>query len=96
MLCWSENSEGRPETDVTLTLESDNLPTNCQITVLFRGVRDFRFVEVGGRQTRITGLEVRDISDRQWEQLRWEVVDFEDDSIRFLCRDIILTSARQA
>lgn len=61
---------------------------------MFTAARDFRFAEAGGRETRILGLDVADVSARQWEGANWEITDYEDDEIRFVCRDIELTDIK--
>jgi hypothetical protein len=93
-LCWSANRERPWEYDVLMTVETEDTKPRCQLTAVFAAVRDFRFAEAGARETRIVGLNVLDVSSRQWEGVNWEVTDYDDDDIRFVCRDIQLTDIK--
>lgn len=93
-LHWLESEDVSTEHDVELTLETDLPVRNCQITVLFKGVRDFKVQDLAARPSRISGFDVREISADHWEDIRWQITDYEDESVGFLCRDIRLQSAR--
>ncbi|WP_251554277.1 hypothetical protein [Neobacillus muris] len=41
-------------------------------------------------------LEIYDIRDRGWENKNYEVIDCEDDTLRFYCTDIEVLSFREA
>jgi hypothetical protein len=62
--------------------------------LIARGVRDLRLSDWGGGETRIIGLDCVDISDRQWEDARWEVVDYENDMLHFYCADLAIADLR--
>lgn len=56
--------------------------THC-VQFRFTGAREFFLGDFG---MSITGFEIQDISDRQWEGIRWKIGDFEGGAIRFLAR----------
>ncbi|GHH99480.1 hypothetical protein [Neobacillus kokaensis] len=40
-------------------------------------------------------LQIYDISDRGWENKKYEVIDYEDDTLHFYCTDIEVISVRE-
>jgi hypothetical protein len=80
---------------VRLTLESDNGPTRRTVTLVAGGVVNLRISSWGGNETRLIGLGCIDISANQWEGLRWQVVDYENDMIHFYCRDLRIDDVEQ-
>ena len=40
-------------------------------------------------------LEIYDIRDRGWENRKFEVIDYEDDTLHFYCTDIEIISLRE-
>lgn len=41
-------------------------------------------------------IEMYDIGDRGWENKKYEVIDYEDESLHFYCTDIEIISVREA
>ena len=56
----------------------------AELVLDFQGVRNIRFTAVGLAQPL---LEIRDVSNQQWDGVSYEVRDRENDTISFLCRD---------
>jgi hypothetical protein len=81
--CERANSPNH-EKDIDLLLQSDR--HNYRLLLRFSGVRGLRLSGFGNL-TRITGLDIMDISDRQWEGMRWEISDFENGFVHFSCRE---------
>jgi hypothetical protein len=65
-----------------------------RVRVAFRRVRDLKLDEFGGIHTQINGFDIRDISDRGWEGTRYEIEDYEDGRIAFLCDEIEVLDVR--
>ena len=76
---------GSPALAVAMVMETDGRTPDVRVKMTFSHVSSLR-VEIPGSEARIIGFDVRDISDRQWEGIRWEVLDFEDEILRFYCR----------
>ncbi len=55
-----------------------------ELILNFKGVQSVQF-SPGGLLAVL--IAVRDVSDRQWEQVAFEVKDTENDTISFLCHD---------
>jgi hypothetical protein len=75
----------RPGYSLLLVLETDRSSQNYRLRLRFTGIKEFRIREFGGCPTQITGLSIRDVSNRQLEGIRLEVIDYEHDVIRFFC-----------
>lgn len=73
---------------VRLTLESERAGTRWRLTLSAAGVRDLRMSSWGAEQTRLIGLDCVDISAKQWESVRWEVMDYENDMLHFYCAEL--------
>jgi hypothetical protein len=83
-LHFSANAcEGGASCNVDLVVESEDRTPNYQIKISFSGVSGLKCQGFGGGETRVAGLDVMDISGRQWEGLHWELVDFENDTLEF-------------
>ena len=54
----------------------------------FTGVTDLSIKEFGCGDTQIMGFDVVDLSERGWEGVRYEVQDYENGRIHFLCANI--------
>ena len=77
---------GSPALAVTMVMETEGRTPDVRVKMAFSHVSSLR-VEIPGSEARIIGFDVCDISDRQWEGIRWEVLDYEDEIVRFYCRD---------
>lgn len=84
------------EYSLNLELESDHPEKALRLKMRFGGVRDLRLAHFGNRPTRVTGLDVLDVSSSQLEGVTFRVVDFENDMIRFVCRDAAIVSLNES
>lgn len=63
-----------------------------RVKMRFLGVQQLHLREFGGPPTQIMGFDIIDVSDRGWEVIRFSVEDYEDDRIRFFCKQIDIVS----
>ena len=77
---------GIPALSLTLVLETEGRAPDVRVTLTFSCVSSLR-LDLTRTHMWISGFDVRDISDRQWDGIRWEVVDSEDDALHFYCRE---------
>lgn len=85
-----EDREGylRPVVELTLAAEDGS---KALVSLRAHGVQNFR-AQLSGSPSQVMGLEIESIRDRQWEGLNWELHDYEDERLEFLCRDIEVVS----
>ncbi len=76
--------------NLDLVIDSQERVPGCRLTLRFSGVRDFRMSE--GALNQICGFAINDISDRQWENVRWEVIDYENGDLAFVCAEAEVVS----
>jgi hypothetical protein len=84
--------EADSQAQVQIVLESEDRPKNYKLELEFNGVTDLRLKDFGGGETRIIGFDIEEIANRQWDKINWKVLDFEHDSIEFLCRSVRVIS----
>ena len=73
-------------TQLTLRCISSRGERKAQVLVLnFEEVRDLKFRAPGAPFQ--TFLDVRDVSDRQWDRVKYQVLDNENAMISFFCND---------
>jgi hypothetical protein len=82
----AEREGDRPSLSVTVVLETEDRAPNYRVKMTFFDVRSLQ-ISLPGGEGRIDGFDVLEISDRQWEGIRWSVVDHEEDLLHFFCRD---------
>jgi len=68
---------------IDLHLETAGRKQNYRIKLVFSQVSGFRLDGFGGGQFRITGLNISDVSDRQWSGINWEISDYENNALEF-------------
>jgi hypothetical protein len=68
---------------IDLVIESDGREPNYRMKLTFVEISGLRVDNFGGGQTRIIGLDVVNVAERQWERVCWEVVDFENNALEF-------------
>ena len=74
-------SEDQVVSRLDLVVESSHLTPPCRLRIILWGAKSLRLNSVSVGST-ITGLEIVDISDRQWESIHWELGDYENSMIR--------------
>ncbi|HEY3266218.1 MAG TPA: hypothetical protein VGM37_04780 [Armatimonadota bacterium] len=57
-----------------------------RLHLAFHGVRNLRIAQPEGAMLSGLYLDIRDIRNRQWEGIAFEVVETEEDVIHFICR----------
>ena len=62
--------------------------TFFEISMTFKGVTDFKLYFNGMGPERISGFDILDISDRGMEKLNFQIEDYENDNISFMCGSI--------
>jgi len=92
-LCFYETCDesGRNQ-NIDLIVESEGRNPNYQLKLTFCGVAGLRIDDFGGGQTRVIGLDIVDASEKQWEGVFWEVLDFENNAMEFRAKSVELTS----
>jgi hypothetical protein len=92
-------SSGPSDLDLLLALRRSPLTENGHLKLVFKGIQDLKFGDID----HMDGIfvEIRDIRERQLEWLNYRVVDSEECSFSFCCRDfsasleeIVLTGNR--
>lgn len=78
--------------NVDLVIESEDRNPNYQIKLTFCGVSGLDLNHFGGGETRIIGLDIVDITEKQWENKHWEVLDYEDGVLKFRAKTAELIS----
>ncbi|MGV3755172.1 MAG: hypothetical protein ACO1QS_07295 [Verrucomicrobiota bacterium] len=78
-----EDELGDQWSDIELVMEEFDSP-HAQIGIRFHRVADVSFSGFG----QIMGLYFQRIQERGWEQLRFEVGDYEDGRIHLFCHEI--------
>jgi hypothetical protein len=69
---------------ISLVLQTAKPRGNFRVQLRFTGVINFELRQFGG-YTQILGFDVLDVSDRQWDGIKFEVIDNEDQKFHFLC-----------
>ena len=67
-----------------------------RVTLFFDGVKDLRLKDFGGGPVQIMGFDIRFVGDRGMEGISYEVEDYEDGRIHFVCRAISILSISPA
>lgn len=78
--------EGHFDATMTVRLRSPQPDDPRRLEVTFFGVRNLRIAPAEGTVLSIGHLDIRDVDERGWEDIAYEVVDLEEDAIRFLCK----------
>ena len=73
--------------DVEMVVSTDRESDNFRMRIRFRNVSGLQVREFGGTITQLLGLQIRDISDRGWQQKNWQVGDFENARMSLLCEE---------
>lgn len=77
--------------NLKLVLSKDNIESLDTICMNFGCVSNFSVKELGGGINQLLYLQIKDIRDRQWDRVNYEVSEFERESIYFFCQDVKIT-----
>lgn len=80
---------------IDMTLESEDYQDTYELVLHFDNVTQVRINGFGGGETRIVGFDVVSISDRQWENVNFNVIDFENQVIDFFSQGAEIKSLRR-
>lgn len=78
-------SEGALACEIVLCDQNEQ----ASITVLFEGLSQFAIAKTSGTQM-IGPLKALDVRDRQWENIKYQVRDYEDEFVSFYCKTFSL------
>lgn len=59
-----------------------------RVHLLFTGVKNLCISDFGTGPKQILGFDIIDVSDREWEDVKFEIEDYENDQIGFLCNAV--------
>lgn len=65
------------------------------ISIKFIGINNFKINGLGSTPKQVMGFDIVDISDRGWENINFQIEDYEDDSIGFYCKEICILSVEE-
>jgi hypothetical protein len=98
-----EIMSGRDSRDSILTLDALFQPrTNSwpdfgarmyRVAILFDAVGGLRLRNFGGGPVQIMGFDIHFVGDRGMDRVNYQVEDYEDDRISFVCRGVSVLSA---
>lgn len=66
-----------------------------EISITFVNVSNFKLSFPGSTLHQISGFDILDISDSAWEDVNFQIADYENDSISFNCENVIIDSVSQ-
>lgn len=78
------------EATLELVMETEGLYPSQRARFCFGGVRDLQIRDLGKHQNRIIGFDVVEISERGWEDAKYEVLDFEHDQFHLYSRTMVV------
>jgi len=71
---------------LVLDLAEDEKSGSRAVSLQFDTVADLMLSDFGGGITQVLALEVRDISQQQWDRQRYQVVEVERNALSFRCQ----------
>ncbi|MBC7880095.1 MAG: hypothetical protein H7Y37_02070 [Anaerolineae bacterium] len=77
--------------NLKLVLAKDDIESSDTIRMDFGCVSNFSVKELGGGINQLLYLQIKDIRDRQWDRVNYEVSEFERESVYFFCQDVKIT-----
>ena len=60
---------------------------NLEILLRFYDVSGIKIIDLQGKDSFIQGFDIKDIRDRGWEGINWQVIDYEDDRINWYSKE---------
>ena len=67
----------------------------CKIELLFTGVYRLTIKDFGPSYSQISGFDIINIKERNWEGVQYIIEDYENGRIYFECDDIVIISAEK-
>lgn len=66
-----------------------------RISLLFKGVKNFFINDFGIMPKQIMGFDIVNISDKGWENINFEIEDYENGQIGLLCASVEIVSVEK-
>lgn len=82
--------DGGADFEYDLLLELEDPHSGAKIEVRCAQVSNLRLSEFGGGLIQLLCLEIDDVSERQWEGVRYHLQELERDTFECHCREIII------
>ena len=76
--------------ECNLVLNLVHEASNSESIVIFNGVSGLQLNNFGGGLTQIVGLELIDLRDQQWSEIKYQINDTENSAISFYCKSMQL------
>ncbi|WP_345240631.1 hypothetical protein [Pontibacillus salipaludis] len=89
---YKQLGENKSLLEIDFVIEDDN-GNKFLANFHFHNPENIRF-ESGGPYHQIS-IDIQDIKDKGWENKRYEVIDFEKDTLHFYCSDIEVISIKE-
>ena len=67
-----------------------------RVTLLFDGVQRLELEGFGSLPVQVMGFDIRSVADRGWEGVNFEIEDYEDGRIHFLCGRVQILEVAEA
>lgn len=64
----------------------------CRVVLQFSGVSNISLNRITNWPVQIMGFDIVDITDRGWDNLQFEILDYEDNRIGFYCNSVDILS----
>lgn len=91
-LRFREDEEADHTHRLDIDFYTEDYDSVFEIKFLFKGITRLHLGGLGGGESRIIGFDIIDISYRGWEDINFEVIDFEGNLISFLCKNAMIVS----
>ena len=81
--------------NLNLVISTIDQQENLWVEIEFIYVSNLTIDGFGGGDFLLNGFDILNISDRNWEALNWEVVDFENNSFNFFANDVRIVRCKK-
>ena len=75
-----------------MVLDSGKDEGKYRIKLRFEHISNLKISNFGGNEVLFEGFDLIDISNDQWEDVNFQVMDYEDDTINFYCKSVTMLS----
>ncbi len=82
-----QDCEGHARPRFDLVVESTLQPSTCRMRIILWGAQSLSMKQISVGST-TSGLEIRDISNRHWQNRSWELKDYENDLIHCYAEEV--------
>ncbi len=78
--------------NIEMALDTDKHEGKYRILLRFEHISDLKISNFGGTDVLFEGFDIIDISNDQWEDVNFQVMDYEDGTISFYCKRVTMLS----